>query len=245
MRGIALKLSIVIPTLDEADGIERQVARCRGLAPAPEVIVADGGSRDGTPRLAEAAGARVILAPRRGRGAQMNAGVGESTGDVLLFLHADVTLPQTAWAALLGTLEDPAVVGGAFRRRFDHPSRLLALGCRLADARGRWLHAYLGDQAQFARRSAFEAAGGFPETLLFEDVILSRRLRRLGRTRLVPCEVVAAPRRFERDGVTKRMARDFWLLTLHALGADPDRLARRYDPRPAREADPGREGGSA
>jgi rSAM/selenodomain-associated transferase 2 len=222
--------SIIIPVIDESAIIASRVEACRALRPRPEVIVADGGSADATRELAEAAGARVVLSPRRGRAFQMNAGAAASGGDLLIFLHTDVDLSQAAYDAMRESLRDPALIGGAFRRRFDSASRLLALGCRLADLRGRWLHLYLGDQAIFARRATFEALRGFPEILLFEDLAFSRNLARLGRTRLIDAVVMASGRRFAREGTLRRLGGNCWLALLYLLGNDPNRLALRYYP---------------
>lgn len=225
-----MEFSIIIPALDEADRIGTAVARCLSLRPRPEVIVADGESADGTGELAEAAGARVVRVHGRGRALQMNAGAWVSGGDVLIFLHADVTLSQRSFDALLRVAGDATAIGGAFRRRFESPSRLLAFGCRLADARGRWLRIYLGDQAIFVRREAFRRLGGFPQILLFEDVAFSRAMSRLGETRLIEEAVVASSRRFDREGHLSRLARNVALTALYLLGVPPDRLAHRYYP---------------
>jgi rSAM/selenodomain-associated transferase 2 len=225
-----MKYSIIIPTLNESRLIAEQVAACLALKPCPEVIVADGGSADGTPKAAQAAGARLVASLRRGRGPQMNAGAAVSRGDLLIFLHADVVLPQTAYEALGWALRDPTLLGGAFRRHFDSPSLLLDFGCRLADLRGRWFHRYLGDQTIFVRQKAFEAVGRFPEFLLFEDLAFSRKLARLGRTRLIDAPVVVSSRRFDREGNLRRLAGNFQLEVLYSLGADPNDLALRYYP---------------
>ena len=223
-------VSIIIPTIDEAAILADQIRRCRALQPHPEVIIADAGSRDGTPELAEAQGASLIACPQRGRALQMNAGAAAARGEVLLFLHADVVLPQIAFAAMLEALRNPALVGGAFRRRFDNPSPVLSLGCVLADLRGRACGLFFGDQSIFVRRETFRRLGGFPEILLFEDFALSRLLRRAGATRLVSEKVIASGRRFRREGSFRRLARNAYLTCLYFAGADPGQLARRYYP---------------
>jgi rSAM/selenodomain-associated transferase 2 len=229
-EGVRLNLSIIIPTFNEADSIHEQVRRCLALSPSPEVIVVDGDSEDGTPRLAHRAGALTLSCSGRGRAHQMNAGASKAGGNVLLFLHADVTLPQRAHAALLKALLDPDLIGGAFRRRFDTPSRLLELGCRLADFRGVAFGVYLGDQGIFVRRDSFLRMGGFPEIHLFEDFALSRRMRRFGTTRLLHETVLASGRRFRREGSLRRTSRNVWLTLRYLTGADPESLARRYYP---------------
>jgi rSAM/selenodomain-associated transferase 2 len=225
-----MKVSIVIPTFNEAEAISDQVLRCMALEPAAEVIVVDGASDDGTLALARDAGATVLASPMRGRAHQMNAGAALATGDILIFLHADVTLPQVAYAAMREVLLNPRVIGGAFRRRFDHPSRLLRLDCRLADLRGRALGIFLGDQVMFVRREVFRHLGGFPEMRLFEDLALSRRMAAYGATRLVGEPVIASGRRFRKEGNLRRLCRDLHLIVLYFAGVDPEILARRYYP---------------
>ncbi|MEE9235025.1 MAG: hypothetical protein V3U28_06285, partial [Candidatus Acidoferrales bacterium] len=175
-------------------------------------------------------GARVVACPRRARALQMNQGAAVARGDVLIFLHADVRLGQSAYAAMCEVLTDLEVIGGGFRRRFDSASIVLDLGCRLADVRGRWFHIFLGDQAIFVRREVFQSLGGFPEILLFEDLAFSRRLARVGKMRLVEKPVLASSRRFDREGNLLRLCRNLWLAARYLLGADPDRLAQRYYP---------------
>ena len=223
-------VSIIIPTVNEAEVLAGQIRRCLALAPTPQVIVADAGSQDGTPDLAEAEGAQLVVCPQRGRALQMNAGAAAASGSTFLFLHADVVLPQLAFAAMLAALHDSAVVGGAFRRRFDDPSRLLAFGCRLADLRGQVFGLFFGDQSIFVRRETFRRIGGFPEILLFEDFALCRLLGRSGSTCLVRERVVASGRRFRREGNLRRLARNAYLTCLYFAGVDPGQLAHRYYP---------------
>jgi len=225
-----MSVSIVIPTLNEAESIHRQVGRCLGLSPRPEVIVADGESQDATLAEASAAGACALACTRRGRALQMNAGAAAASGEILLFLHADVILSQAAYSAMLQLLHDSRIVGGAFRRRFDSPSLLLRLGSRLADLRGSALGVTLGDQAQFVRKEVFQRLGGFPEMLLFEDLAFSLILSRHGPTRLVREKVIASSRRFHRDGNARGLALNVYLALLYLAGADANRLAQRYYP---------------
>jgi hypothetical protein len=222
------RVSVVVPMLDEQVRIGRQLASLVGDGCWHEVLAVDGGSRDGTVGLARSVpGVRVIEAPR-GRARQMNAGARAATGDVLLFLHADVELPAEALAAVATALGDPEVVAGAFRTWTvpDRPTRLRPL-LRLADLRSRYTGLPYGDQALFVRAGVFEALGGFPDQPLMEDLELSRRLRRAGRIRTVPARVRVSGRRF--------LARPLYyfalmnvLPLLYAAGAPPARLARLY-----------------
>ena len=221
-------VSVVIPVLDEAARIGerlRELAQ-RGLG---DVIVVDGGSRDGTCDVVRAhPPARLVTAPR-GRGSQMNAGVRAATGDVLLFLHADVALPADATAWIARALADPGVVAGAFRVRTvaDAGRNWLGPLLRIADFRSHVTRLPYGDQALFVRRSAFERVGGFPDEPLMEDVVLARRLRRIGRVVTVPAYVRASGRRFLRRPLASTLA--MWTFpTLHRLGVAPRVLARLY-----------------
>ena len=221
--------SIVIPVLNEAAGIESalaplQPARREGRA---EVVVVDGGSRDATVKLAAPLADRVIAAPR-GRATQMNAGARASHGEVLVFLHADTLLPEGA----LGAIER-ALAGGGRWGRFDvriaGAGPLLGLVARMMNARSRLTGIATGDQAMFARREAFDAAGGFPAIPLMEDVALSIALRRASRPCCLRERVVTSGRRWTRHGALRTIFLMWRLRLAYALGADPHRLARRYD----------------
>ena len=222
-------LSIIIPTLDEESAIAECLARMQPMrAAGAELIVVDGGSRDATRELAAPLADRVIEAPR-GRAAQMNAGARASRGDVLLFLHADTVLPPGALGHVATGLAASGRAWGRFDVAIAAADPLLAVVAILMNARSRLTGIATGDQAMFARRAAFESVGGFPEIALMEDVALSSRLRRVGRPLCLAARVVTSGRRWQRHG-TLRTILLMWRLRLeYALGADPGRLARRYD----------------
>lgn len=218
-------ISVVVPTLNEAAVLARTLA----AVPAGffEVIVADGGSLDGTTAIALEHGARVTVSPA-GRGPQMNAGAAAARGGTLLFLHADTTLPTDAAARIGAALADPGVVGGAFRLGIDSPDLRLGLIARAANLRTRITGVPYGDQALFVRRDAFDAAGGFPDVPIMEDVALGRALKRQGRVVLLPARVRTSARRWEREGVVRTTLRNAALISLYRLGVPPARLARWY-----------------
>jgi rSAM/selenodomain-associated transferase 2 len=220
-------LSIVVPVLDEAAAVESAM---RALAPlrarGAEILVVDGGSRDGTARLA-ARGADLVLSAPRGRASQMNAGARAARGEVLLFLHADTSLPPDADERIATALRE----GGEWGR-FDvaiaGADPLLAVVALLMNLRSRITGVATGDQAIFVKRAAFFAAGAFPEIPLMEDVALSKTLKGLSAPRCLRERVVTSGRRWERHG-TLRTILLMWRLRLEfALGVDPRRLARRY-----------------
>ena len=223
-----MKVSIIIPTLNEASRIARLVRALRAHEPACEIIVVDGGSSDRTCECARDAGA-LATASERGRGQQLCHGAGLATGDVLLFLHADTRLLPGAVDALRRHLADPGVVGGNFRVLFDGGTDF-----------ARWLTGfyawfrkfgvYYGDSAMFVRRSVYEEIGGFRPVELMEDFDFARRLRRVGTTICIQePPVITSSRRFEGRRAPAIVAG--WLL-IHALfylRVKPAILARLYD----------------
>ena len=225
-----MKLSVVIPALDEAERIETAIRGAfdpplPGDATALEVIVVDGGSSDATARIAAGAGARVVRADR-GRARQLAAGVRASDGDVLLFLHADTRLPSGWRAAVCDALRDDRIVGGAFRLCFDDRSavfRFIEWGARW---RARvWRFPY-GDQALFVRRRALEAVGGIPDVVLMEDLDLVYRLKQHGRLALLAAPVVTSARRYRAGGPLRTMLRHWLAAAAWTLGVDRRRIAQ-------------------
>ncbi|WP_322816307.1 TIGR04283 family arsenosugar biosynthesis glycosyltransferase [Chloroflexus sp.] len=220
-----LKISVIIPALNEAAQITTCIQAVRQIDPTVEVIVTDGGSEDDTPRLARAAGAKVINAPR-GRGLQLNAGAALAGGDLLVFLHADTRLPANAFTLLQAMFADPQVQIAKFCLSFDDPDWLLALAARLM-----WFDSLLtsyGDQCMVLRRNLFEALGGFPDWPLLEDVELFRRARAVTRVHVVPAQVVTSARRFRANGIVRQLLHDFWLWLQYLVGVSPYEIARQY-----------------
>ena len=235
----AFPLSIVIPVLNEERALPEVLAGLETQEDAPpfEVVLADGGSTDGTvarfeawkgPRLAPGQAARLVVSPRAGRATQMNIGARTATGKALLFLHADTVLPPPAARAVTEALADPAVVGGGFRHAFRETGSLLRLISFWATTRSRLFGIHLGDQAIFVRRSAFEAFGGFPEVPLFEDLYLSRRLRAAGRVVTLPLAARTSARRLLSRGVLRTGMQFAWLRIRLGIGADLSRLRSSY-----------------
>ncbi len=221
-------LSVVIPVLDEARHLAILLPELATTCPGAEVIVADGGSADGSVELAaRTAGVRVV-ASDRGRARQMNAGAVAARGDALLFLHADTRLPPGAAEAVLDALADPAVAYGRFDVRFDSLRPAFRLIARLMNARSRLTGICTGDQAIFVRRATFAALGGYADIALMEDVDLSRRLKRAGRLAALRLRVTTSGRKWERDGVARTIVLMWALRFLYACGARPDRLHRWY-----------------
>jgi rSAM/selenodomain-associated transferase 2 len=194
-----MQLSVVIPTLNERETIAALVRRVAAEG-VHETLVVDGASEDGTAEAAAAAGARVI-ASARGRGPQQNAGARASSGDTLLFLHADTALPAGFPRQIQQVLAAPGTAAGAFRFKLDADTRGMRLLERMVDWRCRRFQLPYGDQGIFVRRDVFERAGGFPDAPLLEDYELIRRLRKLGRVAIAEGEAVTSARRWRKLGL--------------------------------------------
>lgn len=225
-----MRLTIVVPTLNEAESLERHLAAT--LAAADEVVVSDGGSTDGTLEMARRLGAHVVCGPP-GRGGQLTRGAaagtaGETAGaEILLFLHADTFLPPEAGQAVREAITAGAV-GGAFHVRFDVDRPLLRLGAHLINLRTRLTGLPLGDQAQFVRRDVFERLEGFRDWPILEDLDFAVRLKREGKTVLIGEPVTTAARRFVELGIARTVATNWLIWLLFVLGVSPHRLVRLY-----------------
>jgi rSAM/selenodomain-associated transferase 2 len=223
-----MMLSIIVPCLNEAETIvdalrELQSLRARGA----EVIVVDGGSRDDSVARALAWADRV-LAARRGRALQMNAGAVAANRDILLFLHADCVLPESADHLIIDGLNRARKSWGRFDVTINGRHPLLRIVGALMNARSRLTGIATGDQGIFVTRSLFEAAGRFPEIALMEDVALSRRLKRFSAPLCLRHHIHTSGRRWERHGVLRTVVLMWRLRIAYWLGADPDKLALRY-----------------
>jgi rSAM/selenodomain-associated transferase 2 len=233
-----VKIAVVIPVLDEAEQIlgaiasvwprgrdrAARTAECAAEPGPPEIVVVDAGSSDRSAECARRAGARVLLAGR-GRARQLEAGWRASRGEVIVFLHADTRLAAGWERALRDALSDPAVVGGAFRLRFDAPGpafRLLELMVRL---RVRLFALPYGDQAIFVRRSVLQAMGGVPAVEWMEDLDLVREMNRRGRLASLEPTATTSARRYFEQGMVGTLCRHALALVAWWMGVERMRIA--------------------
>lgn len=222
-------IGVVIPTLNEASYLPGLLADLQllGKTIPLDVVVADGGSRDGTIAVAADHGARTAVGPP-GRARQLNAGAAAARGEWLLFLHADSRLPPLARRVLLAALVDePGLEAAVFRFAIDLPApwkRFIEWG---QGARERLYHLPYGDQGLLIRRSLFQAVGGYADIEIMEDVEMVRKLQRRGvQIRTLPAAVATSGRRYRARGVLRTWLANVALITCYLVGVPPGRLAR-------------------
>ena len=217
-------IGVVIPTLNEAEFLPALLGDLRRVVVPLDIVIADGGSTDGTVAAASAAGVRTMTAPR-GRASQMNAGAKTAAGSWLLFLHADSRLPSQGRRALLTAVVDQSDLQAAvFGFAIDLPpgwKRFIELGQAIRQA----LYGLpYGDQGLLVRRELFEAVGGFPDLPLLEDVAALRVLRRRANVRTLPGAILTSGRRYRRDGVVRTWLRHTAIILMYHVGVPPHRL---------------------
>ena len=220
------RISVVIPTLNEAGTIASAIDGAREAFDV-DVIVVDGGSRDRTVEIAWSHGATVFLSPPP-RARQLNLGAARAKGSILLFLHADTRLPRGYAQAVRQTLEDQNVAAGAFALAIDSPGISLRIMERVANLRSRYLHLPYGDQAFFMRSSLFHELNGFPEIPIMEDFQMVRRLAKKGKVIIVDAPVTTSSRRWLQVGVWKTWGINQLSVAAFFLGVSPERIASFY-----------------
>ncbi|MFQ5656347.1 MAG: TIGR04283 family arsenosugar biosynthesis glycosyltransferase [Candidatus Methylomirabilales bacterium] len=222
-------LSIIIPIANEAHNLRRLLPDLHRKFPETDIIVVDGGSVDGSPRVVEQFPfARLVVSPR-GRARQMNAGAQEGKGEVLLFLHGDTLLPERASEAVRAALADPQTVGGRFEFRLDNPGFVFQIITHVTNflrSRPTWIAT--GDQALFVRRKIFDEMGGYPDIALMEDVEFTKALTRRGNLACLPLPATTSARKWERDGVLWTVLLMLSLRVMHFLRVDPTKLCELY-----------------
>lgn len=226
---MANTLSIIIPTLNEAETIERTLRSAGALDLAKELVVVDGASTDETVTLAAPLADRVIQMPQdqRGRARQMNTGAAIANGDYLLFLHADTEISSQA-AKELSSAMAKHVVWGRFNVQITGQSFMLGMVACTMNWRSRVTGIATGDQAIFVRRDVFESIGGFSDQPLMEDIELSKSLRKLAGPTCLQGPVITSGRRWDKNGAFKTIIL-MWQLRWHYWrGTSAEQLAKAY-----------------
>ena len=221
----APRVSVVVPTLNEAANIGACVDAARDQLGAAEVLVVDAGSSDDTVQVARRHGAKVLTDQGGGRGVQCRAGAAVARGEVLVFLHADCEVDEGAGPAL-----HDAMAAGHRIAMFRQRSASTRLRYRLLDHATHLdsICTRFGDQGIIVTRDFYDELGGMPATALFEDVHLLRKARRRGPIPRIDAKLLVSPRRFEKNGVARQLAKDAWLLSRYYVGSSTARLYESY-----------------
>jgi rSAM/selenodomain-associated transferase 2 len=220
-----LNLSVIIPTLNEAENIGAVVEAVHRAKPH-EVIVVDGGSTDSTAERAGRAGA-IVLTSSPGRGLQQRLGAERAQGEWLVFLHADTRLPENYPQIVGRILSRPEVAGGAFRFKLDQSGLAFDWIEKLVDWRCRMFELPYGDQALFVRADVLRRIGGYPALPIMEDYELIRRLKKVGRIEVAEAEAVTSARRSLRLGALHATVSNIGCLAAYKLGVSAETIARR------------------
>ena len=223
-----LRLSVIVPAWNEAELLPQLVAQLGRLERLHEIIIVDVAPDPLTAQMVRAAGGIYLHLGTPNRGAQMNLGAENATGDVLIFHHADSLLTRAHLAAIEQALQKPSMVGGAFHRKFDerHPwLRPLELVARAIARHG---GNFFGDQSIFVRREIFRQLGGFSPIPLMEDIEFSRRLRRAGNVAVLDPPLASSSRRHCRRGAWRTSIENGILILLYRCGISPETLHRCY-----------------
>ncbi len=223
--GTPRRISVIIPILNEAKILEKTLSQLQPELGPHELIVVDGGSTDASVRIAEEYG--KVVRSERGRAKQLNTGAAVATGDILIFLHADIWLESGALSAV-ETAISSGYVGGGFRQKIDGEKVLYRLIEIAGNIRGRYLKVFYGDSGIFLSRTNFEKIGGFPEVPILEEMEFSKGLQRLGKTTLLTPHIHISARRWEARGVLRTTLNNWLITLLYFLGVSPEKLARLY-----------------
>ena len=219
-----MKISVIVPALNEAENIIKCVASVEQQNGDFEIIVVDGGSTDGTVELINSRA--IVIQSSRGRAVQMNAGARKSSGDCLLFLHADSMLHPRALDRLRQVMTDGRTVGGTFTLGFDSDKFFLRFLSAFTRLKFRYFH--FGDQGIFVRRTVFDQLRGYKEMPLMEDLDFLSRLRKTGLVALINLPVTTSSRRFLKRGPVRQQLLNVLLVCCYLLGVKPATLSKWY-----------------
>lgn len=221
-----MKISVIIPSLNEEKYLERTLQHLLKLPGNFEIIIADGGSADNTLKIAENYQEVKFVNSKKGRAVQMNTGAEKATGEIFLFLHADTFLPENAYELITQTMKVPENIAGSFYLTWDkkHPFLNMYSQCSKINLT---LFTY-GDHTIFIKKDWFNKSGGYMEMAFMEDIEIQHRLRRAGKFVKLNAPVITSARRFEKTGTIKQLLIDIILVFSYKLGASPSRLKKFY-----------------
>ena len=221
-----MNFSIIIPTLNEEKTIEACLLALQHLRNNCEIIIVDGGSADNTRVVAESLVDKVITS-EKGRARQMNNGARQANGDILIFLHADTSLPENALPLIQQQLSSRGK-WGRFDIQLSGKHFMLKVIAQMMNWRSKLMGIATGDQVIFVTRQAFEAVGQYPEINLMEDIVLCKALKKISPPINLKAKVISSGRRWEHNGIYTTMLLMWSLRLRYFFGADPQTLAFLY-----------------
>ncbi len=223
-----MNLSIIIPTLNEAENIERLIRHLmdNSTVATTEIIVVDAGSNDHTAAIAEAAGAKVYANGPKGRALQMNFGAEVAQGNILFFVHGD-TLPVASFEQDIQDALDEGFPIGCYRYKFDSQKPLLKINAYFTRFNFLWCRG--GDQTLFIRKSIFKDLGGFkPEQVIMEDFEFLKRIKGKYPFRIIPKSIIVSARKYETNSYLRVQLANLMAFNMFRFGMRPQRIARMY-----------------
>jgi len=219
------KYSIIIPTLNEQEFLSRVLNSLNNYDEDFEIIVADGGSKDDTINIARKFGAQLCNA-KKGKGFQLIKGVECSSGELLIFLHADTFLPKNAFKLINEYMTNGGYKIATFRMKFDNDNYLLKIYSWFTKIDS--VLSTFGDQVIVITKRFYKELGGFPELPIFEDVELLRRARKKTRIVKLPAYVTTSARRFRKKGVVFTQVLNGMYLLRYFMGTNTARIYNKY-----------------
>ena len=223
-----MKVSIIIPVLNEEKAIREKLPRLQHLRDSGhELIIVDGGSSDSSKQLAEN-GSDALITTVKGRARQMNAGARVASGELLLFLHIDTDLPASGIETLTSNYDGIKQIWGRFNISLSGKHYMFRVIEAMMNWRSRITGIATGDQAIFVSKSLFERIGGFAEMPLMEDIDICTRLKRIMKPLCLSEKVTTSTRRWESSGIYRTIWLMWRLRLSYWLGKDPEQLVHHY-----------------
>jgi glycosyltransferase involved in cell wall biosynthesis len=227
---MAATVALIIPVLNERQCIEETLIKALDLG-ADEIIVVDGNSTDGTYEFIKDKFPQILClrAPYANRAFQMNLGANEVMSDILVFMHADLRLPDQGIAHIKDKMQQ-GYIGGGFMKKYDPQNTALSMyGFLLNHIYTRLFRNLVGSNAIFIRRDLFVTLKGFPQVEFMEDVIFAQVFKKLGKLAVISDPVVVSSRRYLRRGVLRQIIRNFCVMfNYNILHKHPKELKRIY-----------------